>query len=231
MSGEHPTYTAPDQKPDKPKEKPKPDPKPKATERPTPAVIGRTSTGSSSSVANVNGHVDHGDGSKTTKSDAVKVGSHACPNLPSQMAASHKPSTLTYEQQLKELQAAAVAVKARYKSGWPRPKCQIPKKELSHNPTDWQEVVETVIDILKDPEGSPVKLVVEKVVIPTKTGTSADLVWVDGPYKEEVELMARVKDLLDAKPASQRNAELHRWIEEKMWEATHKPYIAAPKPL
>jgi hypothetical protein len=232
IHGENLGFSAPDPpKPDKPtppKEKP-----------PTKVAEGRATSvasmrGGRVVVVSATTHPsDHPD-KANTQSDAVKVASKACPfAAPAATPAGIQPNAeQSYAEQLQAIQQAAVAVNARYKSNWPRPRCQKPKKETSKNVTNWKDVAKLAVAAIRNPSSPLVRAqVLGKALAPATLGTSADLVWVDGPYPEEVELIQRVKDLQKAKPAKERAAELNRWLEEKLWEATHTPYIAAPRPL
>jgi hypothetical protein len=102
------------------------------------------------------------------------------------------------------LEERVVAVKqaldaVRKVKSTPRPRIQVPRKEEIQN-DEVQETIETALDLLKGyKEAATVLEAAVKVLSPSSTGTSQDLVWVDAPYPEEIELARAVKELEDAR--------------------------------
>jgi hypothetical protein len=237
-SGERVAGSAPSSP--KPAAAPKDTPKPQTVAAPTKQIGTREFTQASVGAGSASARAQRGwVGPTTSARDNTPATARHAPSVvvvPSAVvlvSPTADPSQpLTYERKVKAAQQAYFAVQIRYKMRTPRPRIQVPKKETSRNEVDWGDVTSLLIDAARNPRDPEVWVdMLIMVAAPTELGTSSELMWTDGPYREEVELMRRVKDVLESMPPSERRAALHRWIESQVWDHTHKPFIAVPRPL
>jgi hypothetical protein len=234
-SGENVGYSAPEApKPDKPTPPKEPPAAPKATERLTepaakPEPARSPDPPAAESPREKRGWVDRPDGSSRQEQPAPPLPTPAPPPVASPTPADRVAAA--HAAKVKAAQDAYAAVQARYANPVPRPQIQVPKKETSSNEVEVGDVVGLLIDVIKNPRDPEVWFdVLSTALAPTEIGTSSELEWVAGPYPEEVALLRAIKDLEQSLPPDERRARLNRWIEEKVWEAEHQPYIAPPRP-
>jgi hypothetical protein len=116
------------------------------------------------------------------------------------------------------LQAANTVKQAlealRRVKGSPRPQIKVPRKEEVEN-KELDDAIETAIDLLKGYDEPEVILdAAVKVLTPSSVGTSQDLVSVEGPYPEELELARAVKALEDLRNNRSPNEAAAKRVQE-----------------